>query len=218
LATERSPDLPAAGNSLAAREIVRGGKALLDPAIASRAPGIEANRCRERAAGNLAPKAREGLPPVVIEHHLFPDLLSNRYQEIAPQIQELFMRYGLTYASGPLPKQVASASKKVFRLALPNPKKPMVPSRPWHPRLTIATSFPSHSLSQPESAGPDALQFRRGPREATDERQVAAGINGCHTRPCTGPGATMSRRSAPRAPMCGAVCLSRSVESRAGGR
>jgi fatty acid desaturase len=62
-----------------------------------------------------------------IEHHLFPDLPSNRYQEIAPQIQELFTRYGLTYTSGPLPKQVASAWRKVFRLALPNPKKPMVP-------------------------------------------------------------------------------------------
>jgi NADPH-dependent stearoyl-CoA 9-desaturase len=62
-----------------------------------------------------------------IEHHLFPDLPSNRYQEIAPQIQELFTRYGLTYTSGPLPKQVASAWKKVFRLALPNPKKPMAP-------------------------------------------------------------------------------------------
>jgi NADPH-dependent stearoyl-CoA 9-desaturase len=59
-----------------------------------------------------------------IEHHLFPDLPSNRYQEIAPQIQALFERYGLTYTSGPLPKQVASAWKKVFRLALPNPKTP----------------------------------------------------------------------------------------------
>ncbi|BBX71253.1 fatty acid desaturase family protein [Mycolicibacterium psychrotolerans] len=55
-----------------------------------------------------------------IEHHLFPDLPSNRYQEIAPQVQELFERYGLTYTSGSLPKQVASAWKKVFRLSLPN--------------------------------------------------------------------------------------------------
>jgi fatty acid desaturase len=55
-----------------------------------------------------------------IEHHLFPDLPSNRYQEIAPKVQELFARYGLDYVSGPLPKQVASAWKKVFRLSLPN--------------------------------------------------------------------------------------------------
>jgi fatty acid desaturase len=56
-----------------------------------------------------------------IEHHLFPDLPSNRYSEIAPQIQDVFARYGLNYVTGPLPKQVASAWKKVFRLALPNP-------------------------------------------------------------------------------------------------
>jgi linoleoyl-CoA desaturase len=55
-----------------------------------------------------------------IEHHLFPDLPSNRYQEIAPKVQELFERYGLTYTSGPLPRQVASAWRKVFRLSLPN--------------------------------------------------------------------------------------------------
>ncbi|OBK30512.1 fatty acid desaturase [Mycobacterium asiaticum] len=55
-----------------------------------------------------------------IEHHLYPDLPSNRYQEIAPKVQELFERYGLTYTTGPLPRQVASAWKKVFRLSLPN--------------------------------------------------------------------------------------------------
>ncbi|MGZ6787639.1 MAG: fatty acid desaturase family protein [Nocardioidaceae bacterium] len=55
-----------------------------------------------------------------IEHHLFPDLPSNRYQEIAPQVQALFEEYGLTYTTGPLPKQVASAWSKVVRLSLPN--------------------------------------------------------------------------------------------------
>jgi len=55
-----------------------------------------------------------------IEHHLFPDLPSNRYQEIAPKVQALFEQYGLTYTSGPMAKQVASAWKKVVRLSLPN--------------------------------------------------------------------------------------------------
>ena len=31
-----------------------------------------------------------------IEHHLFPDLPSNRYAEVAPQVRDLFQRYGLT--------------------------------------------------------------------------------------------------------------------------
>ncbi len=55
-----------------------------------------------------------------IEHHLFPDLPSNRYQQIAPKVEEVFERYGLTYTTGPLPKQVASAWMKIIRLSLPN--------------------------------------------------------------------------------------------------
>jgi linoleoyl-CoA desaturase len=55
-----------------------------------------------------------------IEHHLFPDLPSNRYQQIAPQVQALFDKYGLKYTTGSLPRQVASAWKKVIRLSLPN--------------------------------------------------------------------------------------------------
>jgi linoleoyl-CoA desaturase len=55
-----------------------------------------------------------------IEHHLFPDLPSNRYAEIAPRIQDLCQRYGLSYTTGPLPKQVASAWKQVVVLSLPN--------------------------------------------------------------------------------------------------
>jgi len=55
-----------------------------------------------------------------IEHHLYPDLPSNRYSEIAPKVREVFERYGLTYTTGPLPKQVASAWLKIIRLSLPN--------------------------------------------------------------------------------------------------
>ncbi len=44
-----------------------------------------------------------------IEHHLFPDLPSNRYSEIAPQVRALFAKYGLTYCSRPLLPQVYSA-------------------------------------------------------------------------------------------------------------
>jgi len=55
-----------------------------------------------------------------IEHHLYPDLPSNRYGEIAPKVRELFERYGLDYVTGSLPKQVGSAWKKIIRLSLPN--------------------------------------------------------------------------------------------------
>lgn len=55
-----------------------------------------------------------------IEHHLFPDLPSNRYAEIAPKVRALFEKYGLSYTTGSLPTQVLSAWKKVIRLSLPN--------------------------------------------------------------------------------------------------
>jgi fatty acid desaturase len=55
-----------------------------------------------------------------IEHHLFPDLPSNRYAEIAPKVQALFEKYDLTYCARPMPQQVASAWHKVIRLSLPN--------------------------------------------------------------------------------------------------
>ncbi|SDF99364.1 linoleoyl-CoA desaturase [Blastococcus aurantiacus] len=55
-----------------------------------------------------------------VEHHLFPDLPSNRYAEIAPRVKDIFDRYELTYHSAPLVQQVASAWHKVIRLSLPN--------------------------------------------------------------------------------------------------
>jgi len=66
-----------------------------------------------------------------IEHHLFPDLPSNRYQEIAPKVADIFERYGLTYTTGSLPNQVGSAWKKIIRLSLPNDflKRAVTPAR-----------------------------------------------------------------------------------------
>ena len=55
-----------------------------------------------------------------IEHHLFPDLPSSRYAEIAPRVRSLLERRGLHYHAGSLPRQVASAWHKVLLLSLPN--------------------------------------------------------------------------------------------------
>ena len=54
-----------------------------------------------------------------IEHHLFPDLPSSRYAEVAPRVREICQRYGLVYTTGPIWKQVGSTWAKVCRLALP---------------------------------------------------------------------------------------------------
>jgi linoleoyl-CoA desaturase len=55
-----------------------------------------------------------------IEHHLFPDLNSNRLAEVAPQVKAVFEKYGLPYVAGSFPRQLGSAWHKVFRLSLPN--------------------------------------------------------------------------------------------------
>ncbi|MEI2774703.1 MAG: acyl-CoA desaturase [Tetrasphaera sp.] len=55
-----------------------------------------------------------------IEHHLYPDMPSNRYAEIAPRVRELMERNDLHYVTGPLLKQAAQVYRKVGVLALPN--------------------------------------------------------------------------------------------------
>jgi len=54
-----------------------------------------------------------------IEHHIFPDIPSNRYAEIAPRVREICERYGLRYTTGPLRKQYATVLRKINRYALP---------------------------------------------------------------------------------------------------
>lgn len=54
-----------------------------------------------------------------IEHHLFPDMPSNRYKEVAPKVRELCERYGLPYNTGRLSRQFGTVMKRVARMALP---------------------------------------------------------------------------------------------------
>jgi linoleoyl-CoA desaturase len=54
-----------------------------------------------------------------IEHHLFPDIPSCRYPEIAPRVREVCERYGLAYNSGRLGRQYRSVAKKILRYSLP---------------------------------------------------------------------------------------------------
>ena len=58
-----------------------------------------------------------------IEHHLFPDLPSNRYAEVAPEVRELCREYGLEYTSGPLWKQYLQVLGTINRLALPSGRR-----------------------------------------------------------------------------------------------
>jgi linoleoyl-CoA desaturase len=54
-----------------------------------------------------------------IEHHLFPDLPSNRYPEIAPRVRAIAARYGLDYNTGSLRRQFGTTVAKILRFSLP---------------------------------------------------------------------------------------------------
>ncbi len=55
-----------------------------------------------------------------IEHHLFPDLPSNRYAQIARRVEALCAAYGLPYTTGPLPRQFFLTQRTILKLALPD--------------------------------------------------------------------------------------------------
>ncbi|SLJ55250.1 linoleoyl-CoA desaturase, DesA3_1 [Mycobacteroides abscessus subsp. abscessus] len=55
-----------------------------------------------------------------IEHHLFPDLPSNRYADIAVRVRELCDKYDLPYTTGSLPVQYFKAWRTILKLSLPN--------------------------------------------------------------------------------------------------
>lgn len=52
-----------------------------------------------------------------IEHHLFPKLPPNRYEEIAPQVEALCREYGVQYISGSFSEQVRSVFRQIQRFA-----------------------------------------------------------------------------------------------------
>src|SRR3954452_14847258 len=73
-----------------------------------------------------------------IEHHLYPDLPSNRYGEISEKIRPLAEKYGIPYTTGPLYKQYGQALRTIMKLSLPNkftkPNRRDYPETPEVPR------------------------------------------------------------------------------------
>ena len=55
-----------------------------------------------------------------IEHHLFPDLPSNRYAQIAVRVRALCDKYDLPYTSGSLVHQYLLTLRTIHKLALPD--------------------------------------------------------------------------------------------------
>jgi NADPH-dependent stearoyl-CoA 9-desaturase len=54
-----------------------------------------------------------------VEHHLFPDMPSSRYAEIAPRVRDICSRFGLPYNTGPLHRQLGTVHRTILRLAFP---------------------------------------------------------------------------------------------------
>ncbi|HEV7209516.1 MAG TPA: acyl-CoA desaturase [Mycobacteriales bacterium] len=54
-----------------------------------------------------------------IEHHLFPDLPSNRYPQIAEKVRALCAKYELPYTTGPLHRQYGQTLRTILKLSLP---------------------------------------------------------------------------------------------------
>jgi linoleoyl-CoA desaturase len=57
-----------------------------------------------------------------VEHHLYPDMPSTRYGEIAPKVREICERYELPYNTGPFSKQLGMVQRTILRLAFPGGK------------------------------------------------------------------------------------------------
>ena len=55
-----------------------------------------------------------------IEHHLFPDLPSNRYAEIATRVRALCDKFDLPYTTGSLLGQYLQTVRTIHKLALPD--------------------------------------------------------------------------------------------------
>jgi linoleoyl-CoA desaturase len=73
-----------------------------------------------------------------VEHHLFPDMPSSRYKEIAPKVKAVCEQYGLPYNTGPFLQQWLMVQRSILRLAFPGgkprPKAPPYVAPPVPPR------------------------------------------------------------------------------------
>jgi NADPH-dependent stearoyl-CoA 9-desaturase len=107
-----------------------------------------------------------------IEHHLFPDLPSNRYAEISQRIRELCDKYDLPYTTGSLGRQYMQSFWTIMKLALPN--KLLKASSDDAPETNSELKFRIRDGMR-ESFGVDpATGKRRGLRTAIRELETGA--------------------------------------------
>jgi NADPH-dependent stearoyl-CoA 9-desaturase len=108
------------------------------------AANIEGSPFFHVASGNLGYQ---------VEHHLFPDMPSTRYAEIAPRVKEICQRYGLPYNSGPFLQQLGMVQRTILRLAFPG-GQPREKPGPYVADRDEAPSSNGHRRApQPERGG-----------------------------------------------------------------
>jgi fatty acid desaturase len=66
-----------------------------------------------------------------VEHHLYPDMPSTRYGEIAPRVRQICEKYELPYNTGPFFQQLGMVQRTILRLAFPG-GKPRPKPGPYH--------------------------------------------------------------------------------------
>ena len=101
-----------------------------------------------------------------IEHHLFPDLPSNRYAEISEKVRPLCEKYGIPYTTGPLYRQYGQALRTITKLSLPNkftkPKRHDDPETP-RCRADVAATTSARPVATRRASGPRGWPRRDRP-------------------------------------------------------
>jgi linoleoyl-CoA desaturase len=112
------------------------------------AANIEGSPLFHVASGNLGYQ---------VEHHLFPDMPSTRYAEIAPRVKAICAEYGLPYNSGPFSKQWGNVQRTILRLAFPGgkPRPKPGPYRPEDPEALARAAGGNGRAPEPGAPGPN---------------------------------------------------------------
>ena len=100
-----------------------------------------------------------------VEHHLYPDMPSTRYAEIAPRVKDICARYELPYNTGPFFKQIGQVQRTILRLAFPG-GKPRPKPGPYRGDDRVQASSNGHRNGQPGKNG-------SGPEQPTDGVRVS---------------------------------------------
>ncbi len=83
--------------------------------------------------GRKATHVMAGYLSYQVEHHLYPDLPSIRYPQIAEKVRPICEEFGIPYTLGSLPSHYWQTFRTICRMSIPNGKlwnKNLDPSRP----------------------------------------------------------------------------------------